>query len=56
MVNGVHHGPITDKESGWMTSAEYADGEVGKKMGIAFDDPANGSDCVFTRDLEGNFT
>ena len=80
MVNWVHHGPITDKESGWMTTAEYADGkayfyydfpndqdphliidddltdgEVGKKMGMAFKDPSHGSDCVFIRDLDGNF-
>lgn len=80
MVNWVHHGPITDKESGWMTTAEYADGkayfyydfpndqdphliidddltdgEVGEKMGMAFDDPSHGSDCAFIRDLEGNF-
>lgn len=80
MVNWVHHGPITDKESGWMTTAEYVDGEayfyydfpndqdphliidndltdgkVGKKMGMAFDDPSHGSDCAFIRDLEGDF-
>lgn len=80
MVNWVHHGPITDKESGWMTTAEYADGQayfyydfpndqdphliidddlrdgqVGQKMGMAFEDPSHGSDCTFIRDLEGNF-
>ncbi|WP_231617687.1 glycosyl hydrolase family 95 catalytic domain-containing protein [Novipirellula aureliae] len=80
MVNWVHHGPITDNESGWMTTAEYAggkayfyydfpndqdphliiddnliDGEVGEKMGMAFEDPTHGSDCGFIRDLDGNF-
>ena len=80
MINWVHHGPITDKESGWMTTAEYVDGkayfyydfpndqdphliiddnltdgEVGQRMGMAFEDPSHGSDCGFIRDLKGNF-
>lgn len=28
MVNWVHHGPITEKASAWMTTAEYADGKA----------------------------
>ncbi len=28
MVNWVHHGPITERKSAWMTSAEYADGKA----------------------------
>ncbi|MGI9243018.1 MAG: hypothetical protein ACR2RV_19630 [Verrucomicrobiales bacterium] len=28
MVNWVHHGPITERDSAWMTSAEYADGKA----------------------------
>ncbi len=28
MVNWVHHGPITEKKSAWMTTAEYADGQA----------------------------
>jgi alpha-L-fucosidase 2 len=80
MVNWVHHGPITDREAAWMTTAEYADGkaylyydfpndqdphliidndltdgEMGEKMGMAFDDPSHGSDCAFIRDLDGKF-
>ena len=28
MVNWVHHGPITEKKSAWMTTAEFADGKA----------------------------
>ena len=28
MVNWVHHGPITEKKSAWMTTAEYYDGKA----------------------------
>lgn len=28
MVNWVHHGPITERASAWMTSAEFADGKA----------------------------
>ena len=28
MVNWVHHGPITEKASAWMTTAEFADGKA----------------------------
>lgn len=28
MVNWVHHGPVTEKFSVWVTTAEYADGKV----------------------------
>lgn len=80
MVNWVHHGPITETFSRWMTTAEYVDGKFyfyydfpndqdphlyidedladglpGKNMGMAFNDPSDGSDCAVIRDLEGNF-
>ncbi|WP_230080190.1 glycoside hydrolase family protein [Winogradskyella marina] len=80
MKNWVHHGPITDASSRWVTSAEYVDGKfyfyydfpndqdphllidedltdglIGKKMGMAFKDPSDGSDCAVIRDLDGNF-
>ncbi|MGB0369963.1 MAG: hypothetical protein ACPGN3_01335 [Opitutales bacterium] len=35
MVNWVHHGPITDREGRWVTTAEYADG----KTYIYYDNP-----------------
>ncbi len=28
LVNWVHHGPITEKKSAWLTSAEYTDGKA----------------------------
>ncbi len=28
MVNWVHHGPVTEKFSAWVTTAEYADGKL----------------------------
>lgn len=80
MVNWVHHGPVSEKFSKWVTTAEYVDGklylyydfpndqdphlyidedltdgEPGKNMGMAFNDPTHGSDCAVIRDLEGNF-
>lgn len=80
MVNWVHHGPISDKQGKWLTTAEYVDGKayfyydfpndqdphliidddltdgkVGQKMGMAFKDPSNGSDCAIIRDLDGKF-
>lgn len=80
MVNWVHHGPVTEGFSRWVTSAEYADGKVylfydypndqdphayvdedltdgepGKNLGLAFDDPSDGSDAGFIRDLKGRF-
>jgi hypothetical protein len=80
MVNWVHHGPVTETFSRWVTTAEFAngktyiyydfpndqdphlyidedltDGEPGKNMGMAFNDPSHGSDCAFIRDLEGRF-
>ena len=80
MKNWVHHGPITNSKSGWMTTAEYVDGkayfyydfpndqdphlfidsdltdgEPGENMGMAFDDPSDGSDCAIIRDLSGKF-
>jgi hypothetical protein len=80
MVNWVHHGPVTETFSAWVTTAEYADGKAyiyydfpndqdphvyvdddltdglpGKNMGMAFEDPSDGSDCAVIRDLEGRF-
>ncbi|BCX46825.1 hypothetical protein HAHE_07330 [Haloferula helveola] len=80
MVNWVHHGPVTEGFSKWVTTAEYADGkfyiyydypndqdphvyvdtdltdgEPGKNMGLAFDDPSDGSDCSVIRDRDGAF-
>lgn len=80
MVNWVHHGPVSDTEGKWMTTAEQVgdktylyydfpndqdphliidedltDGKIGKKMGIAFKDPSDGSDAAIIRDLEGDF-
>lgn len=80
MVNWVHHGPVSDRTSSYMTTAEQVgdktylyydfpndqdphliidtnltDGKMGKKMGMAFDDPSDGSDCGVIRDLDGNF-
>lgn len=80
MVNWVHHGPVSDHQARWMTTAEYVDGKaylyydfpndqdphliidedlmdgkIGKKMGMAFKDPSNGSDCAIIRDLDGKF-
>jgi len=80
MLNWVHHGPVSEKFSKWVTTAEYVDGklylyydfpndqdphlyidddltdgEPGKNMGMAFNDPSHGSDCAVIRDLEGNF-
>ena len=34
---------------------DLTDGEPGKNMGMAFDDPSHGSDCAMIRDLEGQF-
>lgn len=80
MVNWVHHGPVSENFSRWMTTAEYVDGkaylyydfpndqdphlyidedltdgEPGKNMGMAFNDPSHGSDCAVIRDLDGLF-
>lgn len=80
MVNWVHHGPVSDYQARWMTTAEIVDGKaylyydfpndqnphliidedltdglIGKKMGMVFKDPSNGSDCAVIRDLDGNF-
>ena len=79
LVNWVHHGPVTEDFSRWVTSAEcidgktliyydfpndqdshvyidsdLTDGEPGKNMGKAVEDPSHGSDAGFIRDLEGN--
>lgn len=80
MKNWVHHGPVTEGFSRWVTTAEQVDGKTyiyydypndqdphlyidddltdgkpGKNMGIAFNDPSDGSDCGFIRDLQGKF-
>jgi hypothetical protein len=80
MLDWVHHGPVTEEFSRWVTTAEYVDGktyiyydfpndqdphlyidsdltdgEPGKNMGLAFKDPANGSDCAVIRGLDGKF-
>lgn len=80
MKNWVHHGPVSETASKWMTTAEYKDGKFylyydfpndqdphlfidedltdglpGENLGLAFDDPSDGSDCAVIRDLEGNF-
>lgn len=80
MVNWVHHGPVSDSQGKWLTTAEVADGkayfyydfpndqdphliidedltdgQIGKKMGMAFKDPSDGSDCAIIRDLDGKF-
>ncbi|MDF7824774.1 hypothetical protein P4B35_12185 [Pontiellaceae bacterium B12227] len=34
---------------------DLTDGKLGKEMGMAFNDPSDGSDCAFIRDLDGNF-
>lgn len=80
MVNWVHHGPVTEGFSRWVTSAEHidgktyiyydypndqdphvyvdenlTDGEPGKNMGLAVDDPSHGSDAGFIRGHDGLF-
>lgn len=80
MVNWVHHGPVTEGFSRWVTSAEHVDGktyiyydypndqdphvyvdedltdgEPGKNMGLAVDDPSHGSDAGFIRGHDGLF-
>ncbi|MBK1832203.1 hypothetical protein JIN77_15805 [Verrucomicrobiaceae bacterium R5-34] len=44
-----------DQDPHLFIDADLTDGEIGKDMGLAFDDPTDGSDCAFIRDLEGNF-
>ncbi len=34
---------------------DLTDGAPGKNMGMAFNDPSDGSDCAVIRDLDGNF-
>lgn len=79
MKTWIHHGPVTEGFSKWVTSAERIDGktliyydfpndqdphvyvdedlfdgEPGKNMGMAVNDPSHGSDAGFIRDLDGN--
>ncbi len=80
MVHWVHHGPVTERFSRWVTSAEQVDGKVylfydypndqdphvyvdedltdgkpGKNLGMAFQDPSDGSDAGFILDKQGRF-
>ena len=80
MKTWVHHGPVTEGFSRWVTSAEQVNGKVyiyydfpndqdphlyidedltdgkpGQNMGIAFEDPSDGSDSAIIRDLNGHF-
>ena len=34
---------------------DLTDGKPGKDMGLAFDDPSDGSDCAIIRSLDGKF-
>ena len=44
-----------DQDPHLIIDTDLTDGKMGKKMGIAFKDPSDGSDCAIIRDLEGNF-
>lgn len=44
-----------DQDPHLMLDADLTDGKPGTDMGLAFKDPSHGSDCVFIRDLQGNF-
>lgn len=80
MKNWVHHGPVTEKFSRWVTTAEHVDGKTyiyydfpndqdphlyidadltdgvpGEKIGKAFADPSDGSDCAIIRGRDGRF-
>lgn len=80
LVHWVHHGPVTEDFSRWVTSAEHVngttyiyydypndqdphfyvdadltDGLPGRNMGMAFEDPSDGSDCAIIRSRDGWF-
>ncbi len=44
-----------DQDPHLLIDENLTDGLVGKKMGMAFKDPSDGSDCAVIRDLDGNF-
>lgn len=44
-----------DQDPHLIIDDDLTDGEMGKKMGIAFKDPSHGSDSAIIRDLDGNF-
>ncbi|MDF7801261.1 hypothetical protein P4C99_17415 [Pontiellaceae bacterium B1224] len=44
-----------DQDPHLFIDEDLTDGVPGKDMGMAFNDPTHGSDCVFIRDLDGNF-
>eukprot|EP00903_Cladosiphon_okamuranus_P003673 g3671.t1 len=44
-----------DQDPHLIIDDDLTDGKVGKKMGLAFKDPSNGSDCAIIRDLDGKF-
>ncbi|MDO5968755.1 hypothetical protein Q4Q35_02960 [Flavivirga aquimarina] len=44
-----------DQDPHLIIDEDLTDGKMGKKMGIAFKDPSDGSDAAIIRDLEGNF-
>lgn len=44
-----------DQDPHLIIDDDLFDGEMGTKMGMAFNDPSNGSDSAIIRDLEGKF-
>ncbi|MEI6892401.1 MAG: hypothetical protein V5783_09535 [Pontiella sp.] len=44
-----------DQDPHLIIDEDLTDGVPGKDMGRAFEDPSDGSDCGFIRDLQGNF-
>jgi hypothetical protein len=44
-----------DQDPHLVIDSDLTDGEPGEDMGMAFNDPSDGSDCAVIRDLEGNF-
>ncbi len=80
MKTWVHHGPVTERFSRWVTTAEHVngktflfydypndqdphlyidsdltDGNPGENVGLAFNDPSDGSDCGVIRSPDGRF-
>lgn len=44
-----------DQDPHLIIDDDLTDGKMGKKMGMAFKDPSDGSDSAIIRDLDGNF-
>lgn len=44
-----------DQDPHLIIDEDVTDGKLGQKMGMAFKDPSNGSDCAIIRDLDGKF-